>query len=156
MEKLDDLERWVKCVSFPNYEVSNKGRVRNIKKSKILSHFLAGRNFQARVSIGERGKKVSVARLVLEAFRPEIKYKKGCRISFIDPESRELTPDNLTYISVSDVIRKAWGSRGHKKMEPVKRYDPEISKRWKNRCPLCPGNQPIGHCWGDVNAPETI
>lgn len=29
-----------------------------------------------------------------------------------------------------------------------------MAKRWKKRCPICPGNMPLGHCWTDVNAPE--
>ena len=65
------MERWRTIAAFPNYQVSDQGRVRRIKAGRIIALVRGGRR-DPRNAVGlyRDGKqyKVHVARLVLTAF----------------------------------------------------------------------------------------
>lgn len=64
------MERYKAIPEFPNYEVCDKGFVRNVKSGKILKGSPAGNNGTIRVSLRGKDKIVqcTLARLVADAF----------------------------------------------------------------------------------------
>lgn len=34
-----------------------------------------------------------------------------------------------------------------RKQKKEKVYSKSLSEKWKKICPICPGNQKLGHCW---------
>lgn len=97
-------EYWVGIKSFPDYQVSNHGRVRN-KKNKILKPYLT-RGY-LRVSLyNESGRKCKlVHRLVAEAFipntdnKPDVNHINGCK--------NDAHACNLEWVSASENMSHA-------------------------------------------------
>lgn len=64
------MERWLSMGEFPNYEVSNEGRVRNAKTGRILKTNLNERGYE-RVSLYDKDKRIRtrpIHRLVADTF----------------------------------------------------------------------------------------
>lgn len=63
-------ERWRNIVSYPDYEVSNEGRVRNKRKQKMLKPHFTNKYGHQQVTLFCDGKRTHcyIHRLVLEAF----------------------------------------------------------------------------------------
>ena len=84
-------EEWRVLKKYPNYSVSNKGRVKNNKTEKLMSLGYSGR-----VHIRTEDKistNVLPSKLVYEAFVGDI-YEME-RIGFIDGDSGNMSPNNL-------------------------------------------------------------
>ena len=79
-------EYWCDVKSFPNYEVSNLGNIRNRKTNKALKPYLTNRGYLT-VGFWMDGKKkrVSIHRLVAQAFLQnpdnltEVNHINGCK-----------------------------------------------------------------------------
>ncbi len=83
-------EIWKKCYSFPNYEVSNTGKMRRAKNGRQIVITTDPNNYQV-VRIWYMGKKYTkrIARLVWEAFN-----EKECEF-FIDHIDMDKTNNNI-------------------------------------------------------------
>ena len=109
---------WTKCASFPNYEVSYDGRIRNASTLLVLKPCIdvgsgSGKRCpRARVSpvrSGYKQKKVCLAGLVALAFlgdRPQ-----GMVLDHIDRNSLNNRADNLRWVSVSENNRNRSNSK---------------------------------------------
>ena len=119
-------EEWKKIEGFPNYSVSNTGRVRNDRKDKILKPKISGkyRNYY-RVGLG-CGKPVkivnrSIHRLVASAFIPNPDNKP--QVNHINGDTFNNTVNNLEWVTESEntthayrVLNRNMGRFGPKKV----------------------------------------
>jgi hypothetical protein len=125
----DSDEQWMPVVGSNDYEVSNLGRVRNLKTGRILDPVEAGAegNTYPAVSIERRGKKSTLAyvhQLVAEAFlgrRPI-----GFYTAFKDDDKRNPRAANLEYIAAPEHHRRSMGKK-------LKRASEEIVSRMDRR-----------------------
>lgn len=95
---------WKLIEDFPNYEVSNTGLVRNIKREKILSQQTLEPNYMRTYQIvslwkDNKNKKKKVHKLVWETFN-ECECKQT--INHIDENKRNNNLNNLECISDQD------------------------------------------------------
>jgi hypothetical protein len=97
----------------PNYIVSTEGDVFREKKDGFHQIVIDDSNGYSRVDID--GKKESVARLVLEAFRPSTNPAR-CKASHIDGNKTNCALSNLVWLTQSEVMLYA-------------RYTPEYRKQ---------------------------
>lgn len=86
-------EIWKKVVGFENYEVSNKGKVRNIKTNYILKPWIINSGYE-QVSIGIAN--VLVHRLVAMTFIPTDSYSI---VNHIDNNKLNNCVENLEWVS---------------------------------------------------------
>ena len=96
------MELWVDIEDFPNYQVSNKGRVRNKRNGYILKPF-ADRYGYLRLSIGNTDN-VYIHKLVCQAFNgnpPNYNYQ----INHIDSNRQNNCASNLEWVTHQDNIR---------------------------------------------------
>lgn len=100
-------EKWVKISNFPNYEISNYGRIKN-KNNLLMRYWQRAKNDYYLVSlINENGKKnLSVHKLVYESFYGKI--KEGNIIDHIDGDKTNYKLENLREISLNDNSKKAY------------------------------------------------
>ena len=104
---------------YPNYEISNKGRLRTIPRKGYSSqyrlchpYYLRGR---AQMALKKDGRKfkTSIARIVAFAFCPG--YKPGFQANHIDENPLNDNADNLEWVSCQDNIN--YGTRTQKVRE---------------------------------------
>lgn len=94
----DELEVWRQIPSFPNYAASNLGRIKNIKRDKIMAQSPVDNRDYQKVCFSRNNKTYSkkVSRMVWEAFNgiecPET-------IDHIDGDKKNNRIDNLACIS---------------------------------------------------------
>ncbi len=100
-------EEWKVIEDFPNYAVSNFGRVKNIKKSKInkpedddVGYFSIHLS-----NPPHRSKRVRVHRLVLKAFYGSC--PEGKESNHKDGNKKNNNSDNLEYVTKSENIKHA-------------------------------------------------
>jgi hypothetical protein len=89
-------EEWKEIDSFPNYQVSNFGNVRNIKTLKILKPILTGKGYPT-VNLKKQFK---VHRLVAQAFIPNPEEKK--EVDHIDNNKINNHISNLRWATPSE------------------------------------------------------
>lgn len=97
MKSQNTLEEWRPIDGFPNYQVSNLGRVKNIKRGYILKNNIGTYGYY-RVNLG-RGNMRKVHRLVAEAFIPnplELPY-----INHLDENKLNNDVSNLEWATAS-------------------------------------------------------
>jgi hypothetical protein len=92
---------WKGIEGFPNYEVSNKGQVKNIKTGRILKPYvnLSGKRgyYKVRLTYAPRKtKQFFVHRLVAEAFIPKEK-EEYTDVNHIDENKLNNVVDNLEW-----------------------------------------------------------
>ena len=95
------MELWVDIEDFPNYQVSNKGRVRNKRNGYILKPF-ADRYGYLRLSIGNTDN-VYIHKLVCQAFNgnpPNYNYQ----INHIDSNRQNNCASNLEWCTAKENI----------------------------------------------------
>lgn len=114
-------EIWKTIEDFPNYEVSNQGRVRNKKTGRILKHGDNGRGYKFVVlyenkSIEQHNKYIH--HLVAEAFLGE--RPASCDINHKDGNKNNNQLDNLEYCSRSANLKHAYDNKLH---DPTKAID---------------------------------
>lgn len=96
---------WKGIKDFPNYEVSNKGQVRNIKTGRILKPYVnlgGGKGYyKVRLtSAPNESKQFFVHRLVAEAFIPKEK-EEYTDVNHIDEDRLNNSVDNLEWCTRS-------------------------------------------------------
>lgn len=69
-------EVWKNINDFPNYEVSNLGRVKNVKTGHILKTNTSDRYYSVELFNNGESKRILVHRLVAEAFLPKVTGKE--------------------------------------------------------------------------------
>lgn len=112
---MDFKEVWVEIRDFPDYEVSNHGRVLNKRTGRILKVTPNGEG-HLRVALSHRGriKQFYIRRLVAQAFNPH--YRDGAVVKNVNGD---ITDNRVTNVSVRmhdpKPIRRnrqdAWGKR---------------------------------------------
>lgn len=102
-------EEWRISNSFPNYEVSSYGRVRNSKTRQVLKPQDSGREYHiVRPSLNGRNKTIKIHRLVAEAFldpiedKPNVNHKNGNKV--------DNASSNLEWSTQSENIKHAYDS----------------------------------------------
>ena len=90
-------EQWIMIRNAPNYDVSNHGRVRNGKRSRVLTPFRQNRGY-LQIRITDRDGKAwrqTVHRLVAEAFLgPSV-----LEVNHKDMDKENNIPSNLEYVT---------------------------------------------------------
>lgn len=103
-----DNEIWKPILDFPNYEVSNMGRVRNVKKDRILipkpSKF--GYMHLALYNADGYRKNLYTHRLVAEAFIP--RDDPNMQVNHIDGDKSNNVVDNLEWCTASENCKHAF------------------------------------------------
>lgn len=103
---LSNTERWRKIDDFRNYEVSDTGRVRNIKTSRILKP-RNGHEYPSVSLYNEHGRRdLQIHRLVAKAFIPD--SHEGLDINHIDGCKHNNHVSNLEWCTRSENIRHAY------------------------------------------------
>lgn len=112
-------EIWKEIEEYPLYEISNYGRIRNIKTGRILHTYTDYKGYQI-VTLSKDGtqKTVRVHKLVATAFCE--KYYDDLDVTFIDGDRSNLRADNLDWWTRSDVHRRSYIYRGRTQMHKMK------------------------------------
>lgn len=95
------MEEWKKIDNFPNYEISNFGNVRNIKRNKEISA-IYDKNGYKKVHLFNNGKDkmLFVHRLVAKAFIPNPENKPT--VNHIDGNTSNSNINNLEWATFSE------------------------------------------------------
>lgn len=93
-----DNEIWKKISNFPNYRVSNLGRIHNIKSNRILQPSLTCGYYKVRLSNEGFVKDYMVHRLVFEYFHDK-EYNTNLVIDHIDGNKLNNNSNNLRLLS---------------------------------------------------------
>lgn len=102
MENIE--EQWKLIANYDNYEVSNKGRIRNTKTGRILKSVVSNSGYKL-VSLCKNGKikTHTVHRIEMETFKP-IDDMKHREINHIDWDKLNNNIDNLEWCTKSTNI----------------------------------------------------
>lgn len=130
-------ETWRTIFNYPNYEISNNGKVRNIK-SKLIKKYATTHNGYFRVQLlnYSGGKCFMVHRLVAEAFIPNPNNLP--QVNHIDGNKQNNSVENLEWCTCSYNINEAFKmglcktSKNHYRSKKVIQYDLDgnIIKKW--------------------------
>lgn len=101
-------EQWVPIEGFPNYEVSNYGRIVNLTTGVDLRPHADKKSGVLRVTLYNEGKRknVQVARIVLEGFF--LNYHKDSVVGYENGDVSDCSVLNLTLREVDHVERAAF------------------------------------------------
>lgn len=93
-------EQWKPIAGFPNYQVSNRGRVKNIKTGRVLKPRVDGYDYEY-VALYKSGKPKDyrIHRLTAEAFIPNINNLP--QVNHIDEDKRNNNVTNLEWCTAS-------------------------------------------------------
>ena len=99
---MEEIWRDVECPGFPNYKVSNLGKVLNTNTGNFLSGALANRSHRQVLLRNQAGKKrfKYIHRLVKDAFHP----KKQFFFDRVDHADRNPENNNLSNLRWSNVV----------------------------------------------------
>lgn len=105
------------------YEVSNLGRVRNVKSGRILKQYVHERNGYLQVSLYKEGKqkKMRTHRAVAMAFIENDNPLEKDQVNHIDCNKTNNCVDNLEWCSCQDNIRHAYDNNLHTKKNKIRR-----------------------------------
>ena len=112
-------EIWKSIDEYPNYEVSNHGRIRNIKTDRILRTFLNPKGYEI-VTLSHKGvqKTECVHILVANAFVE--KYYDDLDVAHLDNNRVNNRADNLDWWKRRDVHRRSFRLRGRQQLHRMK------------------------------------
>ena len=113
------MELWKQINNLENYEVSNKGRVRNSKTGRIMKTSINARGYEI-VQLHSGGKyfNVRIRRIVAEAFCDD--YCDNLEVTNIDGDSLNSDAENLACRCRSDIIKNTYAN-GRKQTHRMKR-----------------------------------
>ena len=96
------MEKWKQVIGYSNYEVSDKGNVRNTNTGRILKTAMQNSGYTI-VSLRKNGKTktVSIHRLVLEAFMPRPDADKY-EVNHLDWDKTNNNLNNLVWVKRSE------------------------------------------------------
>lgn len=100
-------ETWVVIDGYPNYKISDRGRVFSIKANRLLK-CSADRYGYPRVNLEDNGvwRIINVHRLVAFAFVPG--YFPGACVNHIDGNKQNNKPENLEWVTHTENVRHAY------------------------------------------------
>lgn len=103
------MERWKKVKGFPNYSVSDKGRVRDDKRDHIKARRVDRRGYSD-ISLYDKGKEFhkKVHRLVAEAFIDNPEEKEF--VNHIDGNKLNNSASNLEWVTCSENTQHAYAT----------------------------------------------
>lgn len=110
------MERWLPCREFPAYEVSDTGKIRNIKTGRILKTYINEKGYET-VCLRRDGRQINtkVHRLVADAFCEQ--YYDGLDVTHADQNRLNNSADNLEWRFRSDIHRRSYRRFGRKAPE---------------------------------------
>ena len=88
------MEDWIEIPGFPNYMVSDHGRVKNVKFDKILKPSMVKSGLSVKLYEDHRSHVKLVARLVAEGFSTEV-MNSSMVVRHIDKDRSNNHIDNL-------------------------------------------------------------
>lgn len=110
---MSEIWRKVKDKDVENYEVSDKGRVRNRKTGRILKLHARAEDGYLQVCLHNNGYQyikpvhVLVGRTFLEPYDRQ-ENSEAIVIGFLDGDNSNVCSDNLAYMTKSEVIRRSF------------------------------------------------
>lgn len=101
-------EQWVPMPGYPNYEVSNCGRITNVKTGRDLTPYPDKRTGAMRVALYRNGvrKDVQLNRVVAECYF--LNYYEGAEVSHRNGDRSDCSILNLTLGVVDHIERAAY------------------------------------------------
>lgn len=114
----NDGRVWRQCPSFPLYEASDRGEIRNIETGRILKYQVNKKGYRILTVMCPDGKirTVSIHKLVADAFYgPNV---DRLDVNHEDGDKQNNRPDNLTYCTRKENVQHAFRTglnRSHKK-----------------------------------------
>lgn len=102
------MERFIKIEGYSNYEVSNKGNVRNVKTERVLVPCYTKMGYQQVNIVSDEGviKKFYIHRLVAEGFIPNPhNYTIINHINAVKDNNKDI---NLEWCTQAHNVRQAW------------------------------------------------
>lgn len=125
----DTREQWRPIDGFPNYQVSNKGKVMNLKTGRVIKPGINGNGYE-NVALCKNGKQknYTVHRLVAQAFIPNTDNLP--QVNHIDECKTNNDVTNLEWVSESQNIRHS----AHQKSCKINQLtlDGELVKTWES------------------------
>ena len=103
------LEQWIDVSNFPDYQVSNHGRVKNKKTGKVLKTHLNRGYLRVGLYEGKIRKYKLVHRLVAEAFIPNPNNYKY--INHVDGRKTNNTIKNLEWVTATENMIHAYKAK---------------------------------------------
>lgn len=99
-------EQWVPLPGYPNYEVSNYGRVVNVRSGKDLTPYPDKRTGILRVAVYHNGRRkdVQLKRIVAECYF--LNYHAGCGVQNKNGNRSDCSVLNLTLVMRDREIKR--------------------------------------------------
>jgi len=103
------MESWKRIPHFSRYEISNLGRLRNIKSGRILKHHVTRLGYHEARIYDDSGRKrcPSIHRMVCRAFNGE-PPRENDTVNHRDGAKSNNSSENLEWKTHLDNIRHAW------------------------------------------------
>lgn len=126
-EKDLDDEIWKEVLDFPNYQISNLGRIRNINSNRILQPSLTCGYYKVRLSNKGIVKDYLIHHLVFEYFHDE-KYNSNLVIDHIDGNKLNNNFNNLRLLSREENAMMAYyKTNTNPAIKPVLQFDKDMN-----------------------------
>lgn len=112
------MEKWLPNKEFPNYHVSNKGRVKNANTGRVLQTYTNDKGYQ-QVSLSKEGKRHTrkIQTLVSNTFHGP--RKPGFVITHKNGKRSDCEVDNLEYKTRPEAIQHSY-THGRKQLHSMK------------------------------------
>lgn len=120
-------EKWKIILDFPNYRISNQGRVHNIKTNRILQPSLNCGYYKVRLSQNGNIKDFLIHHLVFKYFIEE-NYSKDKVIDHIDGNKLNNNVNNLRLLSRKEnALMAYYNTKTNSNIKPVIQYDKNMN-----------------------------